>query len=228
MRADSYLISRRKAALPLQPRAARWAAAAALGVALVAASPVPAAPQQQDDQQQEKSQAGSNKHNVHLDNQSRKALLEWVLAHPGVVQRGRGHRLTGIRITLDAVTDDASATKTVATAVIFDHTDGEARRVEIDTDSGEILAEQTLPGRPQSSREEFEEAIQVIRDDPELGGLLDEGAVLDGGFIVDDPGGSRRRMIQLKLLSRDRYTLLRSITVDLTLGVIASSTGVGP
>lgn len=49
------------------------------------------------------------------------------------------------------------------------------------------------------------------------------GAVLDGGFVVDDPRGSRRRMIQLKLMNANRRALLRSILVDLTAGEIASA-----
>jgi hypothetical protein len=93
----------------------------------------------------------------------------------------------------------------------------------MDATRGELLANERLPGRPQSSREEFTEAVEIIRRDPEVARLLDEGAVPDGGFIVDDPAGSRRRMIQLKLLSTDRRTLLRSIIVDLTQRVIASS-----
>jgi hypothetical protein len=84
-----------------------------------------------------------------------------------------------------------------------------------------LIADQAVAGRPQRSLEEVEEASAIIRQDEELRRLLDRGAVLDGGFIVNDPGGSRRRMIQFKLTSADRRTLLRTITVDLTLQRIA-------
>jgi hypothetical protein len=141
-----------------------------------------------------------------------------VLTHPAL--GAPAHRLAAIRITRGTVTDASGAARRIATVVLFDHTAGEARRVLLDLDTGELLANRVLPGRPQGSREEFEEAARIIRRDPGLARLLDEGGVLDGGFIVADPDGSRRRMIQLKLLSADRHSLLRSITVDLTRGAL--------
>ena len=158
-----------------------------------------------------------------LTAETRKEILRRVLAHPGVTRQAPGHRLAGIRVTVENAKDGAGETRTVATVVLFDHTAGEARRVIMDTISGELLANVRLRGRPQGSPEEFEEAARIVRRDPELARLLDQGGVLDGGFIVDDPAGSRRRMMQLKLLSADRLSLLRSITVDLTRRRIASS-----
>jgi hypothetical protein len=142
------------------------------------------------------------------------------VTHPGVTRQAQGHRLAAIRVTVGSATSPSGEARTIVTAVLFDHTAGEARRVMIDAASGEVLASEVLPGRPQSSREEVEEATQIIRRDPTLARMLDEGGILDGGFIVSDPAGSRRRMIQLKLLTSDRLSLLQSITVDLTRRVI--------
>jgi len=192
--------------------------AAALAIGLLAAGALAAAtPLHQAD---EKPGAALVPRGLPLGAEARKHILQQVLAHRGVALAAPGHRLTGIRVTVGSA-DVSGQTRTIATVVLFDHTAGEARRVLMDAVSGELLANTRLPGRPQGSREEFEEAVGIVRRDPELARLLDEGGVLDGGFIVDDPAGSRRRMMQLKLLSADRHTLLRSITVDLTRRVIA-------
>jgi hypothetical protein len=179
---------------------------------------------------------------VNLNDEWRKAFFDWILAHPAVVQRSRGHRLAGVRVTLEEVTD-ASKTETIATFVLFDHTAGEARRVEVDSSTGEVISDAPIEGHPQSSREEFNEAVEVIRRDVEIGRLLADGAVVDGGFIVEAPDGpaqrspdtdpsvadpdrgrpSAHRLIQLKVLSPDRFTLLRTIVVDLTDSVVVSS-----
>ena len=178
---------------------------------------------------------------LEVNEEWRKAFFAWALAHPPITQRARGHRLAGIRLTLQEISDASNRKASIATIVLFDHTASEARQIEIDASTGDVLADRTLPGRPQSSREEFNDAIEIIRGDDELARLLDQGAVADGGFIVDDDDPTRgrhgtpdqdssfprHRLIQLKLLSPDRFTLLRSIVVDLTEHVIASS-GTGP
>ena len=202
----------RYAARPLKSRSA------VLLFALIASGAV-AAPLANQDQ---KPEAAPVQRAIPLTAQARTDVVRWVLAHPGVAQRVPGHRLAGIRVAAGSTTNASGETKTIVTVVLFDHTALEARRVVIDPTSGELLSNQRLPGRPQSSREEFDEAVEIIRRDPDLARLLNRGGVLDGGFIVDDPAGSRRRMIQLKLMTTDRLTLLRSITVDLTLRVIAS------
>ena len=146
-------------------------------------------------------------------------LIARVLAHPDLPQRAAGHRLVPIRA--ENAGGKAAATVTV---VLFDHTALEARRVTMDRATNRLLSNEPLPGRPQRSDRELADAIAIVRGDPALARFLADGAVLDGGFIVDDPGGSRRRMIQLKLMRADRRALLRSIVVDLTRGEIASVT----
>jgi hypothetical protein len=223
-RANANLMGHRLSMLdPLFPPSfvARFAKSGSVAVAalgLIAAGAV-AAPA---DNQDEKPAAALVERGIPLTAQARSDILQRVLAHPGVAQAVPGHRLAGIRVTAGSTTNPSGETKTIVTVVLFDHTALEARRVVIDAISNELLANDLLPGRPQSSREEVQEAVEIVRRDPDLARLLDQGGVLDGGFIVDDPVGSRRRMIQLKLLTTDRQTLLRSITVDLTLRVIAS------
>lgn len=201
------------------PRRGHGHWAAILGIGLIAGAAAPARPLQAA---QGKTGAELVPRGLPLEAVARQDILQRVLTHPGVARHAPAHRLAAIRLTRGQATDASGETRTIATVVLFDHTVGEARRVLLDLDTGELLANRLLPGRPQGSREEFEEAARIIRRDPGLARLLDEGGVLDGGFIVADPGGSRRRMMQLKLLSADRLTLLRSITVDLTRGEIAA------
>jgi len=107
----------------------------------------------------------------------------------------------------------------------FDYASGVATRVVVDESSGKILQYQTYPGRPQSSRQEFHEAVSIIGHDPKLARLVEGGAVTEGGFIVDGPAGHPRndRYIQIRLLSADRRNLLRVVLVDLTERVVASA-----
>jgi hypothetical protein len=106
----------------------------------------------------------------------------------------------------------------------FDHASGTASRAVLDEASGKVLQEQTYPGRPQSSSQEFQDAVCIIGSHSALRGLLAEGAVADGGFIVDGPSGqpASHRYIQIRLLSPDRQHLLRVALVDLTARVVAS------
>jgi hypothetical protein len=153
----------------------------------------------------------------------REYVIQRVLAHPDVAAQAPGHRLAGIRAAAAVAAEGTAMARTVFTVVLFDHTALEARRVEIDVDANRILRNERLPGRPQRAGHEVDAAISIVRRDRALARLLDRGAVLDGGFIVDDPGGSRRRMLQLKMMTADRRSLIQTITVDLTRGEIAAA-----
>jgi hypothetical protein len=189
----------------------------AVGILVFAAAITP----QPSPAQEGKANPPRMRHVVPLSAAARAQLGERVLAHPDLPQRGRGHRLAAIRVTAEAV-DVRDTPTTVVTVVLFDHTALEARRVRMDLATGQLLLNERLPGRPQRSDRELAEAVAIVRRDAGLARLLDEGGVLDGGFIVDDPRGSRRRAIQMKLMSADRRALLRSIVVDLTLGEVAT------
>ena len=110
------------------------------------------------------------------------------------------------------------------TLFVFDYATGTASRVVIDGSSQKVLRQQKLPGRPQSSRKEFQEAIEIVRRDRKLGHFVTNGAIPEGGFIVDGPPDcpTQDRYIQIRLLSPDRRSLLRLVLVDLTLRVAAS------
>ena len=109
----------------------------------------------------------------------------------------------------------------------FDHASGIASRVVMDGESGKVLQEQAYAGRPQSSSQEFQDAVCIIGSHSTLGRLIAEGAVAEGGFIVDGPSGqpASHRYIQIRLLSADRQRLLRVALVDLTERVVASVRG---
>ena len=149
-------------------------------------------------------------------------LAQRAIAHPDLPERAAGHRLVPIRVTAETAGDSSDTARTTVSVVVFDHTALAARRIALDPATNRLLLNEPLAGRPQRSDREMAEAIAIVRRDRVLRGLLDAGAVLDGGFIVDDPGGSRRRMIQLKMVRADRRVLLRSIVVDLTRNEIAA------
>lgn len=182
----------------------------AIGLAAIAAA-MPAAVQEG------KSDAAAAR-SVALSAAERTRLAARVLAHPDLPQRAQGHRLAAIRVTAESTT---AAAQMIVTVLVFDHTALEARRIMLDAATNRLLLNERLPGRPQRSDDELAEAVGIVRGDPALARLIVEGAVLDGGFVVDDPDGSRRRMIQLKLMSADRRALLRTIVVDLTARRIA-------
>jgi hypothetical protein len=113
----------------------------------------------------------------------------------------------------------------IARVVVFDYTEGKASGLLVDAASAEVLAEEPIRGRPQASEEEKQDAIKIIRKDPELHRLLQANAIFEGGFIVDGPRGAspKHRFLQVQLLTPDRLHLQRTITVDLTAGTVANS-----
>jgi hypothetical protein len=157
---------------------------------------------------------------VYCSPEKREEYTEQLLANPLLANRGPHLRV--IRMTLGE-SRGSRGKQTTATAILFDHQSGKSRRVAFDVGTNAILQDVELPGRPQSSRDEFEEAAAIVRADDLLAGLLKNGGVLDGGFIVADPSGGHRRLMQLKLLTADRRRLMKAITVDLTNGVITST-----
>lgn len=133
------------------------------------------------------------------------ALLFALTARANVLRRVRGPNHTVLTIA-------------------FDHATGKTSRIVADEASGKVLREESLPGRPQSNRQERDQAISIIADDPTLQFLLFNGAQTEGGFIVDGPSDHPpdHRYIQIRLLSADRRTLLRVVIVDLSAAAVAS------
>ncbi|MHB8272575.1 hypothetical protein [Bradyrhizobium sp.] len=110
-------------------------------------------------------------------------------------------------------------------AIRFDHASGTASRVVMDEASGKVLHEHTYAGRPQSSSQEFQDAVCIIGSHSGLRSLIAAGAVAEGGFIVDGPSGhpASHRYIQIRLLSPDRQHLLQVALIDLTARMVASA-----
>src|ERR1043165_1148537 len=87
---------------------------------------------------------------------------------------GSGHADDQIRILREVAMPD----RTIM-AIRFDHASGLASRVVVDAESGKILQQQTYAGRPQSSRQEFQDAIWIVGGDPVLGRLIAGGAIVE-------------------------------------------------
>lgn len=155
-------------------------------------------------------------------------LATKMLAAPSTAQRAIPRRRKVVSITTPADTEDLPRQKRqrrIARVVVFDYATGKAAELLVDASSAGVLAEKQIRGRPQASEEEKQEAIKVIRGDPELDRLLQANAIVEGGFIVDGPRNapSKHRFLQIQLLSPDRLHLQRTVTVDLTAGTIAIS-----
>jgi hypothetical protein len=148
-------------------------------------------------------------------------IVESLFANPRLSTTFRQQRVRALSVKALPVNKDAgaSSTRRIATVVVFNYTEGRASRFLVDAESGELLSEETLRGRPQASPEEKQEAAEIIRRSDELRRLLREDTQLEGGFIVDDPRrgrNTRNRFIQFHILSPDRQRILRLVVVDLT------------
>ena len=111
-----------------------------------------------------------------------------------------------------------------ATALVVSYATGEAIRVRIAPDTGAIVAVDPLPGRPQSSAEEREEARELIRKDSEIGRLLTGGVQIQGGFVVDPPEGqaSAGRYLEFHVVSSDGRSFVAEVVVDLSRNQVAA------
>ncbi|MFZ1220988.1 MAG: hypothetical protein WAO00_16965 [Chthoniobacterales bacterium] len=113
----------------------------------------------------------------------------------------------------------------LVSAVVFNYSQGIVIRLIIDPSNGAVLHEEHLRGRPQASEDERQEARQIIRTDLEHARMLENGGILEGGFVVDAPAkhSMRDRFIQFQILTADRQGLQRVVVVNLTTGGIAES-----
>jgi hypothetical protein len=160
----------------------------------------------------------------------RERVVSRLFANQRIAELIKGQRVSALSVRL-APSDKAGAAseRRVLAVVTFNYSRGVATRYLVDAESAEILSEETLQGRPQSSPEEIREATEIIRRDPEFGRLLQESAGVEGGFIVDGPHSAttraapNHRFIQLHILASDRARILRMVIVDLTDRKIAYS-----
>ncbi len=162
-----------------------------------------------------------------LTKDERDRVVAKTLAHPRVADKLKGHRVRAVRVTHARNSDRLTAgSDQVASAsvTLFDYTTGKTTRYTIDLRSGELLREQALPGHPQSSQEERDDAAAIIQQDRELSSLLQSGHKLIGGFIVEGPSGTVpwHRYMHLRIVTDDMRRTRRVVIVDLSDRVIAS------
>jgi hypothetical protein len=160
-----------------------------------------------------------------LTNDERDRVVTKALAHPAVAARFKGHRVRALRVVHERVADKALGDQVSSASVtIFDYNTGATTRYVMNLANGELLSEQALPGHPQSSAEERDEAASIIQKDPELSALLQADHKMIGGFIVEAPPGARRshRYLQMRIVTADMSRTARLVIVDMTDRVIAS------
>jgi hypothetical protein len=162
----------------------------------------------------------------------RARVVSRLFANRRIAELIKGQRVSALSVRL-APNDKtgAASERRVLAVVTFNYSRGVATRYLVDAESSEILNEEILRGRPQSSPAEIQEATDLIRSDPQFGRLLQESAGIEGGFIVDGPRSAttraapNHRFIQLHILASDRARILRMVIVDLTDRKIAYSSG---
>jgi hypothetical protein len=76
------------------------------------------------------------------------------------------------------------------------------------------------PGHPAPSREEIDEAFDIVRGDPEFAKIFKRfNVVFEGGFLLTEgrlrPCGPGSRCLRVFLLSSDRAGTIRQVVVDL-------------
>jgi hypothetical protein len=121
--------------------------------------------------------------------------------------------------------EEPAAGANAVTIIVLSYGEGRAYRVLYEATTKRVVSRELLAGRPQPSAEERKEAYSLIRADAAHAKLLAAGDILEGGFAVDGPPGSseRDRFVQVLLLSPDRQSFVRVVTVDLSITKIVSS-----
>ena len=157
----------------------------------------------------------------------RDRIAHEVLENPGLKSLAAEGPLRTISVTPYALPKKGApaAGADAVTIIVFSYGEGRAYRVLYEPTSKRVVSRELLPGRPQPSVEERKEVYSLIRADAAHAKLLATGDVLEGGFAVDGPPGSseRDRFVQVLMLSPDRQSFVRVVTVDLTTTKIVSS-----
>lgn len=155
-----------------------------------------------------------------LSKDERRQIEKFLLAHLKADAKTARVRLLSARRS-----EGEREKRDLVKAITFDYDAGKATRFTIDLPTNRVVEQEALPGAPQPSREEVEEAKEIMRRDAKLADLLPQGT-LAGGFLERSPPGKERthRLIEFQLLSKDRKDLLRVIVVDLTDRKVSSVT----
>lgn len=110
--------------------------------------------------------------------------------------------------------------------IVFDYVEGVARELSYDA-SRRLIHTRELAAPPRPSAEEMAEAEQILRSDPALSRIMQRtGARPHGMFPLHQeegqPCGPRTRCLQVLVVSKDGFGLLRRVVVDLTKMAVVS------
>jgi hypothetical protein len=160
--------------------------------------------------------------------EERSQIIAFTLNHPRVASLVKGQQVRALTVASEP--DDKEeragvAPRRLASVVFFNYTAGQAFRAYVDLTNSEVVQVEPLAGRPPASEEELQEARKVLERHSQIKQFLDKSAVIEGGFIVDPPGGApaRDRFIQFHIMSSDRQKIEQVVIVDLTAGQVATT-----
>ena len=151
-----------------------------------------------------------------LSAEQRRTLLQTALKDERVVAFAKGQRVRALSVSTEEVEKDGELSF-VAVAVMVNYGTGQTVRVRMAPDTGRVESVEPLPGRPQSSAEERQEAEEILKGAPEVTPLLSGNAVLRGGFVVDPPAGAPAtgRYLEYHIVSPDGRSFVAEVVVDL-------------
>lgn len=115
-------------------------------------------------------------------------------------------------------TTSAKDGKRAVEVMVFDYQEGKSKKYIYNLETNEIESQTDLNMRPQSSLEERETAIEIIKSDQDISTLISQGGKLNGGFIVNCPEGipNTDRCIQYHISSPDNTLVQKVIFLNLT------------
>jgi hypothetical protein len=108
--------------------------------------------------------------------------------------------------------------------IVFDYNEGVAWEYAYDSSGKQISARRITANPPRPSQEEFDDAVAILKADPQIGRVMARtNARPEGGFLLEEekgPCGPRTRCIQILLMAENSMGLLRRSVVDLVKGRI--------
>ena len=151
-----------------------------------------------------------------LSAEQRRTLLQTAMKDERVVAFAKGQRVRAVSVSTEEVDKDGEPS-IVAVAVVMNYGTGQAVRVRMAPDTGRVESVEPLPGRPQSSAEERQEAEAILKGAPDVAPLLSGNAILRGGFVVDAPAGAAAtgRYLEYHIVTPDGRSFVAEVIVDL-------------
>lgn len=104
--------------------------------------------------------------------------------------------------------------------IVFDYSQGYAFELTVNSAGQVVKREKLGAGHPAPSREEIDEAFQIVRHEADYQRIFQRfNVVLEGGFVLletpDKRCGPGTRCLRVFLLSSDRAGTIRQAVVDL-------------